>query len=142
MSFLLLAGGLGLAPRAGMLRQPFGDSPRQRCGEQLSRAICRGGPVRTISASAQAAQTALPGTDIPKYVDPVPTFDGARISAGKIKVSIAEFQQQVLPATIYDALAEPFDRGTYVWAYKVGGAPPHYPGFTIEAQRRLAVRLR
>ena len=50
-------------------------------------------------------------------------------------MSIAEFQQQVLPASIYEALTELFDQGTYVWGYKVGGAPAHYPGFTIEAQR-------
>ena len=88
-----------------------------------------------MSPSAQIAQTALPGSDILKYVDPLPTFIGARISAENIKVSIAEFQQQVLPASIYEALTEPFGRGTYVWGYKVGGAPAHYPGFTIEAQR-------
>jgi spore coat protein A, manganese oxidase len=87
------------------------------------------------SASAQIAQTALPGANIPKYVDPVPTFAGGRISADNVNVSLVEFQQQILPATIYSALPAPFDGGTFCWVYKVGVAPPHFPGFTIEARR-------
>jgi FtsP/CotA-like multicopper oxidase with cupredoxin domain len=56
-------------------------------------------------------------------------------------VSISEFQQQILPATIYNPLQEPFVRGTYVWGYKVGDAPLHYPGFTIEAQRGIPITV-
>ena len=41
----------------------------------------------------------------------------------------------MLPATIYSALPPPYAQGTFVWGYKVGSAPPHFPGFTIEAQR-------
>jgi FtsP/CotA-like multicopper oxidase with cupredoxin domain len=87
------------------------------------------------------AQTALPGTNIPKYIDRLPTFDGSRISEDKINVSISEFQQRILPAAIYSGLAPPFDGGTHVWGYKVGAAPPHYPGFTIEAQRGTRTRV-
>jgi spore coat protein A len=131
-SFLLLAGGMGvLSPRTGDLDDPL----HYRSGDHIPRGICRGGTVRTVSAAAQIAQTALLGSDIPKYVDPLPTFVGARVSATNISVSIAEFQQQVLPASIYGDLAKPFGRGTYIWGYKVGERPPHYPGFTIEAQR-------
>ncbi len=134
-SFLLLTGGIGLfSPRAG-LREALEVSPKRRSGASLSRSICRGGTVRTVSASVQITQTALPGTDIPKYVDPLPTFTGARISAANINVSIGEFQQQVLPASIYSELKAPFNEGTFVWGYKVGTAPRHFPGFTIEAQR-------
>ncbi len=50
-------------------------------------------------------------------------------------MSLSEFQQQVLPATIYSALPAPFDGGTFCWGYAVGDARPHFPGFTIEAQR-------
>jgi len=67
-------------------------------------------------------------------VDPLPVFTGARISAANIDVSVTEFQQRVLPATVYSALPAPFDGGTLCWGYKVGGTP-HFPGFTIEAQR-------
>jgi spore coat protein A len=138
-SFLLLAGGIGLlSPRTADLRRNLDDPQHYRSSDHIPRGICRGGTVRTVSAkaqTAQTAQTALLGSDIPKYMDPLPTFVGARVSVANITVSIAEFQQQVLPASIYGALAKPFRRGTYVWGYKVGETPPHYPGFTIEAQR-------
>ena len=41
----------------------------------------------------------------------------------------------MLPASVYSGLPAPLDQGTYVWGYRVGNMPPHYPGFTIEAQR-------
>jgi bilirubin oxidase len=78
---------------------------------------------------------ALPGSGIPKYVETLPTFAGSRVSAANIAVSIEEFQQFVLPASIYSALPGAFSQGTYVWGYRVGNMPPHYPGFTIEAQK-------
>jgi spore coat protein A, manganese oxidase len=87
-----------------------------------------------VSALAPS-RMALPGSGISKYVEPLPTFAGARVSAANIAVSIEEFQQFVLPASLYSGLPAPFNRGTYVWAYKAGSMPPHYPGFTIEAQR-------
>jgi hypothetical protein len=77
---------------------------------------------------------ALSGSDIPKYVEPLPTFAGARVSAANITASIEEFQQFVLPASVYSELPAPFSQGTYVWGYRVGNMPPHYPGLTIEAQ--------
>jgi hypothetical protein len=67
-------------------------------------------------------------------VEPLSTFAGARVSAANITVSIEEFQQLVLPASVYSALPAPFGQGTYVWGYQVGHSPPHYPGFTIEAR--------
>ena len=78
---------------------------------------------------------ALLGSDIPKYVEPLTTFHGARIAAADIPVSVEEFWQYVLPRSFYPELPAPFDQGTLVWGYKVGSAPAHYPGFTIEAQR-------
>jgi FtsP/CotA-like multicopper oxidase with cupredoxin domain len=86
-------------------------------------------------ASAQIPQTALPGRSIPKYVEPLPTFVGARVQAGTgYTVGMSEFQQEVLPHSFYASLPQPFNAGTYVWGYKVGNSPPHYPGFTVEAQ--------
>jgi FtsP/CotA-like multicopper oxidase with cupredoxin domain len=46
-----------------------------------------------------------------------------------------EFQQNILPDSLYAALPSPFNKGTYVWGYKVGGRPASYPGYTVEAQR-------
>ncbi|HEY6010994.1 MAG TPA: hypothetical protein VIX18_05935, partial [Nitrospirota bacterium] len=78
-------------------------------------------------ASSQVAQIPLAGKSIPKYVDPVPTFTGARVQAGTgLTVSMEEFPQQVLPV--------PYPMTT-VWGYKVGGAPALYPGYTVEAQQ-------
>jgi FtsP/CotA-like multicopper oxidase with cupredoxin domain len=135
-AFFLMAGGLGLlSPRPGLLGKAFEHPAQRRSGDRIARTLCRGAPAGPSSASAQISQTALAGADIPKYVDPLPTFTGARISAADIRVSITEFQQPVLPATVYEALPSPFNGGTFVWGYKVGAAPPHFPGFTIEAQR-------
>jgi hypothetical protein len=104
-AFLLMAGGVGLlSPRGGQLREAL-DQPALHPGsDRIARAICRGAAASPANASAQIAQTALPGADIPKYVDPVPTFAGGRISADSANVSLVEFQQQILPATIYSAL--------------------------------------
>ena len=133
-SFLVLAGGASLfAPRASGLPRLL-DPLQSGSGDRIAGAFCRGGPIRTVSASVPS-RTALPGSDIPKYVEPLPTFAGSRVSAAKITVSIEEFQQFVLPASVYSGLAAPFGQGTYVWGYRVGNTPPHYPGFTIEAQR-------
>ena len=122
-SFLLMAGGAGVL------------SPRGRNPGIAAGALCRGGPIRNTSASAAMARMALPGSDIPKYVEPLTTLHGARVAAPNVAVSVEEFRQYVLPASFYPELAAPFDQGTLVWGYKVGDAPAHYPGFTIEARR-------
>jgi FtsP/CotA-like multicopper oxidase with cupredoxin domain len=134
-AFLLAAGGVGLlSPRVGQLREAL-DQPALRPGsDRIARAICRGAEASPANASAQIAQTALPGADIPKYVDGLTVFTGRRISAANIDVSLAEFQQQILPAAMYSGLPAPFDGGTFCWGYKVGDAPIHFSGYTIEAQ--------
>lgn len=136
-SFLLTAAGLGLlAPRISGLNRAFEEQPR-RSGDRIAGALCRSPSVRAASAAARVAQTALPGAEIPKYVDPLPTFFGARVSGATINVSTQEIQQPVLPAALYAPLPAPFRQGTFLWAYKVGDNSPHYPGFTIEAQRGI-----
>jgi spore coat protein A len=134
-SFLLIAGGGLLSPRLDSLHQ-LHEPGRASNSERIAGALCRGSPIRTASAATTAApRVALPGSDIPKFVEPLPTFEGARVSASKITVSVEEFQQFVLPAPLYTRLPSPFDQGTLVWGYRVGSAPPRYPGFTIEASR-------
>jgi hypothetical protein len=84
-AFLLITGGVGLlSPRAGQLREAIDRLAPRRGSDRVARAICRGAVASSASASAQIAQTALPGADIPKYVDPLPVFTGARISAANI----------------------------------------------------------
>jgi spore coat protein A len=70
--------------------------------------------VRVANTSVQARRTALPGGDIPKYVEALPDFVGARVGASKIDVSLAEFRQQVPPAGMHAALTAPFRAGTFV----------------------------
>jgi len=87
-------------------------------------------------ANQQILQTPLPGKNIPKYVEALPTFVGARVpGTAPLVVSMEEFQQKVLPVGFYTALPASFSAGTYVWGYKVNTSGPLYPTFTIEAQR-------
>jgi FtsP/CotA-like multicopper oxidase with cupredoxin domain len=135
-AFMLMAGGIGLlSPRVGQLHEALGQPALRPGSDRVPRVICRGATASAAGNSGQISQTALPGADIPKYVEALPTFAGARISAAKIDVSLAEFQQAVLPMNMYSALPAPFDGGTFCWGYKVGDAPISFPGFTIEARR-------
>src|SRR5215470_1251997 len=137
----LLAGGVSLlSPRISGLHQALGR-PQNLGNNRLAGALCRGGPIKTASASVPSSRMALPGSDIPKYVERLPTFAGARVSGVNIAVSIEEFQQLVLPASLYSGLPAPFGQGTYVWGYQVGHSPPHYPGFTIEARHGTATTV-
>jgi spore coat protein A len=85
-----------------------------------------------VLASAQTPQVPLPGAHIPKYVDPLFSFVGKRVTSTDFITRISEFQQLVLPASVYP---EAFRDGTYVWGYQVDGRPPSWPGFTVEAVR-------
>ena len=72
------------------------------------------------SASYLVPQTQLDPTTIPKYQDPLP--EPKRISAKRIKISMSEFDTQILPQDFF---------GTT----RVYGYGKSYPGPTIEARR-------
>jgi FtsP/CotA-like multicopper oxidase with cupredoxin domain len=136
-AFLQYAGSFGLVmptmPVWQLLDRPGAEDfiPGPICGPGR-------GPLVRVRESVQVNQTPLPGTAIAQsyqFTDPLPTFVGARVTGSNITVSAFEVQQPVLPASFYANLPTPYNAGTYVWAYKVGGAPSNYPGFTIEAQR-------
>ncbi len=91
----------------------------------------------SVLASTVVPQTALPGKNVPKYVDPVPTFVGARVSGSTLSVSMQEFQQKVLPASVYSTLPAPFSAGTFVWGYNVNSLGPSWPARTIVARRSV-----
>lgn len=55
-------------------------------------------------ASVQVPQTPLPGGSVPQFVTPLPTFVGKRVSSASLQVAIQEFQQHVLPDSIYKNL--------------------------------------
>ena len=87
-------------------------------------------------------QSTLPGARIPKYVDPVPTFNGKRIDGkAAVTVDMVEFQQKILPASVYASLPAPYNAGTYLWGYKMNGGAPSFPAMTIEATKGTATTV-
>ncbi|MBV9690173.1 MAG: multicopper oxidase domain-containing protein [Ktedonobacteraceae bacterium] len=90
------------------------------------------GPKQPLSTGV--VQTPLRGADIPQFVERLPTFAGHRVSSSSFTVTMQEFQQKILPSSLYEKLSAPFNAGTYVWGYKVGQRAPFFPGYTVEAQ--------
>jgi FtsP/CotA-like multicopper oxidase with cupredoxin domain len=107
------------------------------CGRGDRRDAVNRRPAST--ASVTFGQTPLSGNSIPKFVDPLPTFAGKRADAtATLHVNMAEFQQKVLPASVYAGLQRPFSQGTYLWGYDIDGAGPSWPARTIEARKGIA----
>ncbi len=87
-------------------------------------------------------QPTLPGAQIPKFVDAVPTFNGTRIDGkSPVTVDMVEFQQKILPAAMYSSLPAPYNAGTYLWGYKMNGGAPSFPATTIEATKGTATTI-
>src|SRR5207244_6182089 len=78
-------------------------------------------------ASVQSPQTPLPGANITKFVTPLRTFAGHRVTATSYTARMVEFQQQVLPAS--------FNK-TWLWGHATGGHPAQWPDLTVEQRRR------
>jgi len=94
---------------------------------------------QTSVAQTVVAQTPLDGTTIPRFVDPLPTFSGRRVDGtATVNVNMQEFQQKVLPASIYAPLAAPYKAGTYLWGYNINNAGASWPARTIESKQRIA----
>jgi FtsP/CotA-like multicopper oxidase with cupredoxin domain len=71
---------------------------------------------------------------VPKFVDQLPTFNGHRVSGtSTVNVNMQEFQQKILPASVYAGLGGPFKNGTFLWGYNLNNGGPSYPARTIEA---------
>lgn len=99
-------------------------------------------------ASQQVPQVPLAGRTLAKFVDPLPVFvtssQDLRVKGTNLVITMEEFQQKILPSTfVYPA---DFTGGTWVWGYKIidGGTTrgPHYPGFTVEAQRNVPTTVK
>lgn len=73
-------------------------------------------------ASVQVPQTPLPGGSVPQFVTPLPTFVGKRVSSASLQVAIQEFQQHVLPDSIYKNLPALMTREAICGATRSG--PP------------------
>jgi spore coat protein A, manganese oxidase len=103
--------------------------------------------VNRAFASVQTPQTPLPGSSIPQFMQPLTTFVGRRVSSSSVLVRMFEFQQRILPDSIYNPLPAPFNAGSYAWGYAVSGNDPtttaaptrapqtSFPGITVEAQK-------
>jgi spore coat protein A len=88
------------------------------------------------SKATLIAQTPLDGTTIPKYVEALPTLSGSRVNgAAPVTVNMVEFQQKILPASIYASRPAPFNAGTYLWGYTLNGGAASWPAKTIEARQ-------
>jgi FtsP/CotA-like multicopper oxidase with cupredoxin domain len=73
------------------------------------------------------------------FVDQVPTFAGRRQDGTvTLGVNMQEFQQFVLPASVYAGLPAPFNAGTFLWGYNINNAGPTWPARTIESRRNIA----
>lgn len=99
------------------------------------------GSLFLVKAQEPLIQTPLPGYLIPKYVDPLPTFVGARVMDTDVTVIMEEFQQKILPDSFYKDLSPVYQDGTFVWGYDVGGSGAHYPGVTVEAVRGVPTTM-
>jgi FtsP/CotA-like multicopper oxidase with cupredoxin domain len=87
-------------------------------------------------ASVTTPQTPLAGTSIPRFVDPLPTFNGRRVNGtATVNVNMQEFQQKILPASVYAGTTGQFRNGTFLWGYNINGAGPTFPARTIESRQ-------
>ena len=106
---------------------------------------CTGGddPLRVSSNVGEAVlqpQTPLDGAAIPKYVDRLPTLSGSRVDGTRtVNIDMHEFQQKLLPNSVYASLPAPFNGGTFVWGYQANNGNPQFPAQTIEARQGLKI---
>lgn len=109
-----------------------------------------------LQGNQQIQQHVLDGSTIPKFVDPLPTFNGKRVDGTKkLTVTATEFQQKILPEKFYKRLPESVTyksvetgepiatinprKGTYMWGYQISDGKntygPSYPAHTIVSER-------
>jgi len=100
-----------------------------------------------VSANAQPAvlvpQAPLDGATVPKYVERMPLLSTNRVDGTQqVTVHMEEFQQKLLPASMYSGLPAPFNQGTFLWGYEVNSnTTPQFPSRTIEARRGTATSV-
>jgi len=79
-------------------------------------------------ASVLQGQVPLDGNAVPKFVDPLPTFNGRRANAtATLSINMQEFQQKILPASVYARLPAPYNAGTFLWGYNINNTGPSWP---------------
>ena len=97
-----------------------------------------------LPASAQQ-QVPLPGSSIPKFVDPLPTPTVVAAGSEEISINMWEFQASMLPTGFVLPNGTPYS-GTWVWGYVPGPQPttvqPTYIGPVIVANRGTPTQVR
>ena len=102
-----------------------------------------------VVGSAGAQQVLLPGTLIPKFVDPLPVagnisvVDATSSGTTEYRIHMREFQAQILPSTGVPLAVPPIpaDTPSWVWGYltdvdvAAGGVRPSYLGPVVVAER-------
>ena len=68
-------------------------------------------------------------------IDQLPAFNRQNATV-TLNVNMQEFQQKVLPASVYAGLPAPYNNGTFLWGYNINGAGPASPARTLEARTR------
>lgn len=115
-----------------------------------------------LQANQQVFQEVVSGVNIPKFVEPLPTFYGKRVDGTRrLRITAEEFQQQILPASFYEALPSSVTyrstfsgspvavinprKGTFLWGYKVNDGKrtfgPSVPAPTIVAQKNVKTKV-
>ncbi len=61
-------------------------------------------------ASATLPQTPLASSSIPQFVEPLTTFVGKRVTSTSFNTVMQEFQQKILPDSMYTMLPPPFNQ--------------------------------
>lgn len=97
---------------------------------------------RVFAAPAGTPPLPLLGSAVPHFVEPVPTFSRSRVTGVDLTVTMREFQQQILPSSLYARLPAPHRAGTFLWGYAIGPRAARYPGYTIEARHGVPMTVR
>ena len=105
-----------------------------------------------LMRSAFAQQMALPGSAIPKFINPLPLLSVAgtpdatmeTVTATSVTLTMQEFQASVMPSTFVPATGA--YSGTWVWGYRTGEQPTNpagtYIGPVIVASRGTPTQVR
>src|SRR5262249_39780280 len=96
--------------------------------------------IETVTGkSVRTPQTPLDGNNIPKFVDQLPLLQGTRSNGGETQqITMQEFQQKILPNSVYAGRPAPFNNGTFLWGYNTNGRGAQFPARTIEVRRGTA----
>lgn len=105
-----------------------------------------------VLASKLVKQTPMKASSIPQFVDELPDFAAmGRVDGDRpYTVRSEEFQQKILPASVYAKLPAPYSAGTMVFGYGIDQGSKHYPplpskglypGYTVVVTRDRPARV-